>query len=116
MDYAQIAAAFRMFGVGGKEFVIPGVRDAAGEVGAHGGTRFSRQNGMKNTKGSACPMERGEEEILLRYCAGTLAAEGVGPLDEHVESCPRCWPWVREQRAVWQALESWKVGAGDGGV
>lgn len=64
---------------------------------------------MKNTKGSACPMERGEEEILLRYCAGTLAAEGVGPLDEHVESCPRCRPWVREQRTVWQALESWKV-------
>ena len=64
---------------------------------------------MKNTKGSACPMERGEEEILLRYCAGALAAEKADPLDGHVEGCPRCHTWVREQRAVWQALESWKV-------
>ena len=64
---------------------------------------------MKSTKGSACPVERGEEEILLRYCAGTLAAEGAAQLEGHITSCSRCRMWVQEQQMVWRTLESWEL-------
>lgn len=64
---------------------------------------------MKNTKGSACPLERQEVELLLSYCAGTMAAEGAAQLEGHVTNCSRCRVWVQEQQMVWRALESWEV-------
>ncbi len=64
---------------------------------------------MKNTKDNACPMQKNEGELLLSYCAGSLAAERVAEVERHVGVCPECRSWVEELQTVWQALEGWEV-------
>lgn len=64
---------------------------------------------MKNTKDNACPMQQGDTELLLSYCAGSLAAGRVAEVERHVGVCPECRSWVEQQQIVWQALEAWEV-------
>jgi anti-sigma-K factor RskA len=50
--------------------------------------------------------ERGTE-ILLDYCTGTLDSTKAVEVDRHVASCAGCRAMVEEQRAVFQAMDSW---------
>jgi anti-sigma-K factor RskA len=63
---------------------------------------------MKNRKDNACPMQKGDTELLLSYCAGSLEAGQVAELERHVGVCPECRNWVEQQQTVWQALEAWE--------
>jgi len=56
-----------------------------------------------------CPMESGRSEALLAYSSGRLDAGEVPSLDGHLENCPACREFVREQRALWDALDDWEA-------
>ena len=58
-----------------------------------------------------CPIETREHELLVAYGAGTLDKEGAAKLEEHIGTCPGCRQVVREQQAVWQALDRWEAPA-----
>ncbi len=52
-----------------------------------------------------CPI--GEEpEILLDYCAGRLVAGAAAEVRAHIDGCEACRRFVREQAAVWDALDA----------
>jgi anti-sigma factor RsiW len=52
--------------------------------------------------------ERGTE-ILLDYCTGSLEAARTVEVDRHVQVCADCRKLVAEQRAVFQAMDSWTL-------
>ncbi|MGI8991038.1 MAG: anti-sigma factor family protein [Bryobacteraceae bacterium] len=57
-----------------------------------------------------CPIETNENaDVLLAYCARTLDADTVAILESHMAVCPQCVHLRDEQRAVWNALDSWEV-------
>ncbi|MCS7314823.1 MAG: hypothetical protein RMI94_00900 [Bryobacterales bacterium] len=55
-----------------------------------------------------CPFQEAEgAELLLAYCARRLDADTSRWLERHVELCPECRAVAEQQKAVWQALDSW---------
>jgi anti-sigma factor RsiW len=55
-----------------------------------------------------CPLERQEgTEVLLDFCSGALPMEATPRVERHLEACAACRHFVREQRAVLKALDSW---------
>lgn len=44
-------------------------------------------------------------EILLDYCAGTLAPKKTIELDRHIASCGDCRQLIAAQQQVWQVLD-----------
>ena len=55
-----------------------------------------------------CPSEnQGNTESLLNYCSGRLDAAGAANVERHIAECAKCREFVRQQRAVWAALDSW---------
>jgi anti-sigma factor RsiW len=50
---------------------------------------------------------RGDEAVLLDYCAGKLDAAAAAALDGHLAVCEDCRRWVEAQRAVWAELDEW---------
>lgn len=46
-------------------------------------------------------------ELLLEYCAGSLASTQKVELDRHIEHCAECRRVVESQREVWQVLDQW---------
>jgi len=57
-----------------------------------------------------CQIESpGHAERLLAYCAGKLDSQAAAALEEHIRSCPGCADFVKEQRAVWEALDGWET-------
>lgn len=57
-----------------------------------------------------CPFETEEKsEWLLAYCAGKLDAARAGALESHLKVCPVCRNTVRDQQAVWHALDCWET-------
>ena len=55
-----------------------------------------------------CPLEAGNEGVLLDYAAGKLKADARAQMDRHMESCLACSQFAGAQRTVWQALENWE--------
>jgi len=56
-----------------------------------------------------CPMETGQNEILLAYSSGDANAGDVLFLDGHVPGCAACRAFVEAQRTVWDALDVWEA-------
>jgi hypothetical protein len=56
-----------------------------------------------------CPLETKETgHVLLDYAARRLEAATVALLEKHMEGCPECASFRREQSAVWDALDAWE--------
>jgi anti-sigma factor RsiW len=55
-----------------------------------------------------CPLEAGNEGVLLDYAAGKLNADARAQMDRHMESCSACNQFAGAQAAVWQALDNWE--------
>jgi anti-sigma factor RsiW len=57
-----------------------------------------------------CPSENRENaEILLAYSSRTLNGSDTERLERHLCDCQACREFVRAQRAVWEALDSWEA-------
>ena len=57
-----------------------------------------------------CPLEtRENREILVAYSSRVVNGSDVELLEAHLQSCTACREFVREQRAVWEALEGWEA-------
>ena len=53
-----------------------------------------------------CPMEYREgTELLLGYVSGSVDTDTSTALKSHTEACAACAKFVREQQAVWNALD-----------
>ena len=60
-----------------------------------------------------CPLQTEETDLLLDYAAGRLAlremdAARMATLVQHIETCPDCASFRKEQAAVWDALDLWE--------
>lgn len=56
-----------------------------------------------------CPAKAREGiEVLIDYCAGTLAADAAASVERHMEQCETCREFCREQARVWSALDAWE--------
>ena len=59
-----------------------------------------------------CPLgARDHAESLVAYSAHKLDAIKSAALEEHIAGCAACAEFVRGQRAVWNALDSWEPAA-----
>lgn len=63
---------------------------------------------MLNPK-TTCPLQTGNEEILLDYCARALDAERTTMLEAHIEQCRACSDMARAQSAIWSAMDAFTV-------
>jgi anti-sigma factor RsiW len=52
---------------------------------------------------------REDAQWLLDYCAGKLEAESEARLEGHMATCGACREFVRGQRAVREALDTWEA-------
>jgi len=56
-----------------------------------------------------CPIKTQENrEWLLDYSAGRLDRQHAVMIEQHMETCPDCARFVRDQRVVWEALGQWE--------
>jgi len=60
-----------------------------------------------------CPLESEQMDLLLDDAAGRLALRGLdeaamAALARHIETCPACVAFRRDQKAVWAALDLWQ--------
>lgn len=56
-----------------------------------------------------CPLGSEEtRDLLIDYSAGRLDTAAAAALDRHVENCADCGAFLREQAAVWNALDAWE--------
>lgn len=55
-----------------------------------------------------CPLEAGNEGVLLDYAVGKLKADERAQMDRHMESCGACKQFAGAQAGVWQALDNWE--------
>ena len=55
-----------------------------------------------------CPLENGNgAELVLAYCARTLAQDECAAFERHMLSCAGCRELAAAQQAVWSALDTW---------
>jgi len=57
-----------------------------------------------------CPLQTEQTDLLLDYSAGRLPFRGMDALAEHMKTCRDCASFLREQKAVWDALDLWDPG------
>ena len=55
-----------------------------------------------------CPLEAGNEGLLLDYAAGKLKADVRAQVERHVETCAACNRYAGAQQTVWQAFDNWE--------
>ena len=55
-----------------------------------------------------CPVQNGNPDILLDYCARRLAPETGSILVQHIAACPECRQVAEAQEQVWSALDAWE--------
>lgn len=55
-----------------------------------------------------CPLQSEETYLLLDYSAGRLDAARAAILARHMETCPDCASFRKEQKTVWNALDAWE--------
>ena len=60
---------------------------------------------MLNTN-MTCPLQTGNEDVLLDYCARSLDAERKAMLESHIQHCPDCSEMARVQAEIWTALDA----------
>jgi anti-sigma factor RsiW len=48
-------------------------------------------------------------ELLLGYVSGSVSTDASAELKRHVEACLACEKFVREQQAVWEALDAFEA-------
>src|SRR5260370_16581007 len=54
------------------------------------------------------PLENGNgAELVLAYCARTLAQDECAAFERHMLSCAGCRELAAAQQAVWSALDTW---------
>ena|SRR5579885_1495112 len=59
-----------------------------------------------------CPRQnRGGEELMVAYTAGTLEPSAQIEFERHMAVCEACRQSAAEQKAVWEALDGWKPAA-----
>ena len=59
-----------------------------------------------------CPMaDTRQTETLLAYVSGRLASPAALEIEQHAADCAACAAFLKEQKAVWEALDSWKAPA-----
>lgn len=56
-----------------------------------------------------CPTGNWEDAELLAFSADKLEGARAAQLQAHLLSCAACREFVDQQRAVWQALDSWEA-------
>jgi anti-sigma factor RsiW len=57
-----------------------------------------------------CPLQtRDNAEQLLDYCLRKLDPQTTATLERHIAICPRCREFAENQRAVWEALDTWEA-------
>lgn len=61
---------------------------------------------MKSTH-MTCPLQTGNEDVLLDYCARSLDAERQAMLEQHLAHCEECAAMTRRQSALWDALDAY---------
>jgi hypothetical protein len=58
----------------------------------------------------SCPLQQRETaEVLLDYASRRAAPELAEAFERHMESCPACREFARDQHAVWGALDAWEA-------
>ena len=55
-----------------------------------------------------CPLENGNPEILLEYCAGKLGEAQARDFALHLAACDECSRLEAAQRTVWRSLDEWQ--------
>jgi len=57
-----------------------------------------------------CPLQtRDQAQQLLDYCSRKLDPQATAILEQHIAICPECREFAMQQRAVWDALDSWEA-------
>jgi anti-sigma factor RsiW len=57
-----------------------------------------------------CPLQtRDHAQQLLDYCSRKLDPQSTAILEQHIAVCPECRDFAAQQRAVWDALDSWEA-------
>ena len=59
---------------------------------------------MHNTK-MTCPLQTGNADVLLDYCARSLDAERKAMLEKHMENCVDCLEMAKAQSQIWSAMD-----------
>jgi|GEM_PF-505636 hypothetical protein len=60
-----------------------------------------------NPKTMSCPLQSGNADVLLSYCAHMLDAERTELMEQHVAVCAECFALAEQQKRVWSALDDW---------
>ena len=60
-----------------------------------------------NPNTMSCPLQCGNVDVLLSYCAHMLDEERTELLEQHVAVCAECFALAEEQKTVWAALDGW---------
>ena len=55
-----------------------------------------------------CPVQNGNPDILLDYCARRLPLATASILAQHMAVCSDCRRVADAQEAVWSAMDNWK--------
>lgn len=61
---------------------------------------------MLNAK-MTCPLQTGNADVLLDYCARALDSERLSMLETHMQSCPACREMAASQSEIWSALDAY---------
>jgi hypothetical protein len=57
-----------------------------------------------------CPLQtRDNVQQLLDYCVRKLDPQTAVMVERHIAMCRECHEFVEQQRAVWEALDSWEA-------
>lgn len=56
----------------------------------------------------SCPMQTGNADVLLSYCARLLDEDRTALIESHLEVCPECHAWAADQKLVWSAMDAWE--------
>lgn len=62
-----------------------------------------------NPNTMSCPLQSGNADVLLSYCARMLDEERTELIEQHLAVCAECFAWSEEQRSVWAALDGWEA-------
>lgn len=54
-----------------------------------------------------CPLQTGNEDVLLDYCARALDAERKSMLEAHMAHCEQCREMAKAQTEIWAALDAY---------